>query len=227
MALKPETGQAPIPVVKPRVSPQGQIGVTRAKTLITTGPIKGIIRLAGGISVTKTNSLAMVQEQRNKKNVRFFEGLSKEDQKLREEWVKVIRNREIEDEDFQQMRVNVTLTASQALNHQEMKQDKKEGPINLPESYRQYAKVFNMEQSKRLLVRKEWDHEINLKEGSVPDKPKGLYSLTKGEEEKAQEFIQENLKKGYIRPSKSEWASPFFFIGKGDSTEYRPTQDYR
>ena len=42
------------------------------------------------------------------------------------------------------------------------------------------------------------------------------------------EFIDENLAKGYIRPSKSPMASPFFFVpkkGKGD--ELRPCQDYR
>ena len=41
-----------------------------------------------------------------------------------------------------------------------------------------------------------------------------------------EEFITENLRKGYIRPSTSPMASPFFFILKGDGT-LRPVQDYR
>ncbi len=42
----------------------------------------------------------------------------------------------------------------------------------------------------------------------------------------AKEFIEENLAKGYIVNSKSDMASPLFFIGKKDGTA-RPCQDYR
>ena len=37
------------------------------------------------------------------------------------------------------------------------------------------------------------------------------------EQEKLNEFLDENLEKGYIRPSKSPMASPFFFVSKKDS----------
>jgi hypothetical protein len=48
------------------------------------------------------------------------------------------------------------------------------------------------------------------------------------EEQKEQEkFLEENLRKGYIRPSISPMASPFFFISKKDSKKLRPVQDYR
>ena len=46
------------------------------------------------------------------------------------------------------------------------------------------------------------------------------------EEEQMNAFIDENLRKGYIRPSKSPMASPFFFVGKKDGN-LRPCQDYR
>ena len=39
-------------------------------------------------------------------------------------------------------------------------------------------------------------------------------------------FIDENLTKGYIRPSKSPMASPFFFVAK-KSGDLRPCQDYQ
>jgi len=39
-------------------------------------------------------------------------------------------------------------------------------------------------------------------------------------------FLDEQLKKGYIRPSKSPYASPFFFIKKKDG-KLHPVQDYR
>jgi len=40
--------------------------------------------------------------------------------------------------------------------------------------------------------------------------------MARGEEDSLQEFIKEQLEKGYIRPSKSPYASPFFFIKKKD-----------
>jgi Reverse transcriptase (RNA-dependent DNA polymerase) len=39
-------------------------------------------------------------------------------------------------------------------------------------------------------------------------------------------FLKENLEKGYIRPSQSPMASPFFFVSKKDG-KLRPCQDYR
>ena len=38
-------------------------------------------------------------------------------------------------------------------------------------------------------------------------------------------FVKDNLAKGYIRPSKSPMASPFFFVDKKDG-KLRPCQDY-
>jgi hypothetical protein len=40
------------------------------------------------------------------------------------------------------------------------------------------------------------------------------------------QFLDEHLKKGYIRRSKSPYSCPFFFIGKKDAKQ-RPVQDYR
>jgi len=50
--------------------------------------------------------------------------------------------------------------------------------------------------------------------------------MARGEEESLREFINEQLQKGYIRPSKSPYASPFFFIKKKDG-KLQPVQDYR
>jgi hypothetical protein len=41
------------------------------------------------------------------------------------------------------------------------------------------------------------------------------------------EFIDDNLKKGFIRPSKSPMATPFFFVDKKGTAKKRPCQDYR
>ena len=46
-----------------------------------------------------------------------------------------------------------------------------------------------------------WDHAIEVKEGCVPRKRK-VYPLLREEREEVHEFIKEQLRKGYIRPSK-------------------------
>jgi hypothetical protein len=42
------------------------------------------------------------------------------------------------------------------------------------------------------------------------------YNLTLAEQLKLNKFLKENLNKGYIRPSQSPMASPFFFVLKKD-----------
>jgi hypothetical protein len=50
--------------------------------------------------------------------------------------------------------------------------------------------------------------------------------MTRIEDEALDLFIDEQLEKGYIHPSKSQYASSFFFIKKKDG-KLRPVQDYR
>ena len=81
--------------------------------------------------------------------------------------------------------------------------------------FHQWIKVFGKKQLERMSMRKVWDHAINVKEGFVPRNGK-VYSLLREEREKVQDFIKEQLRKGYIRPSKSPQTAPVFFIGKKD-----------
>jgi len=64
-------------------------------------------------------------------------------------------------------------------------------------------------------TRKVWNHTIDLKETFKPQKEK-IYPLSKNEREKVQKFIDNQLRKGYIRPSKSPQMSLVFFVGKKD-----------
>src|SRR5271168_2616939 len=64
-----------------------------------------------------------------------------------------------------------------------------------------------------------------MKEGFEPKSFKS-YNLTPEEQIKQDKFIKENLEKGYIRPSQSPMASPFFFVKKTDG-KLRPCQDYQ
>ena len=51
-------------------------------------------------------------------------------------------------------------------------------------------------------------------------------SIVKGRREEAHEFIQEQLRKEYIKPLKSPQMAPVFFVGKKDGKK-RMVQDYR
>ena len=93
------------------------------------------------------------------------------------------------------------------------------------EKFHRWIKVFRKKQLERMPMRKVWDHTIDVKEGFVLRKEK-VYLLSREEREEVREFIQEQLRKGYIRPSKSPQMAPVFFIGKKDGKK-RMVQDYR
>ena len=53
-----------------------------------------------------------------------------------------------------------------------------------------------------------------------------VYPPNPAEQKALDSFLEENLRTGRIRPSKSPMASPFFFIKKKDG-KLQPVQDYR
>src|SRR6266702_2490479 len=86
----------------------------------------------------------------------------------------------------------------------------------VPKHYHKWKKVFSEEEAKRYPQHQPWDIAIDL----VKDAPKVLdckiYPLTLAEQGRLEDYIRENLEKGYIRPSHSQYSSPFFFVGKKD-----------
>ena len=66
-----------------------------------------------------------------------------------------------------------------------------------------------------MLTRKMWDYAIELKEEFVLRKGK-VYPLSREERGEVCKFIDEQLRKGYIRPSKSPQTVPVFFVRKKD-----------
>jgi len=88
----------------------------------------------------------------------------------------------------------------------------------VPEKFHLWIKVFRKKQSERILTRKVWDHVIDVKEGFVLRKRK-VYSLSREEREEVREFIKKQLRKGYIRPSKSPQMVLVFFVGKKDGKQ--------
>jgi hypothetical protein len=94
----------------------------------------------------------------------------------------------------------------------------------VPKAYRNYDNVFSKKASKRKPKFGPFDHAIDLKPGFKP-KPCKLYPLLPSEQVSLDEWLREHVEKGYIHPSKSLMASPFFFVKKKDGS-LRPIQDY-
>jgi len=65
---------------------------------------------------------------------------------------------------------------------------------------------------------------IELKEGFTPRKGK-VYSLSRKEREEVQAFVEDQLQKRYIWPTKLPQTSPVHFVAKKDGKR-RMVQDY-
>ena len=76
--------------------------------------------------------------------------------------------------------------------------------------------MFSESESERLPEHKPYDHAIDLK----PETPETIrlkvYPMPVNEQDELDHFLNNNLRKGYIRPSKSPIASPVFFVKKKD-----------
>ncbi len=119
------------------------------------------------------------------------------------------------DEEEPYIAIRKTTTASE-LAQKAMDHTMKTFEQMVPVQYHRHHKVFSEEASHRFPPKRSWDHTIDL----LPDAPKTLdckvYPLAVTEGSALTEFLNEQLQKGYIRLSKSPYASPFFFIKKKD-----------
>jgi len=107
---------------------------------------------------------------------------------------------------------------------EEIEEDHRKIEEMVPKKFLKWRKVFGKVESERMLTRKIWDHAIDLKETFKPRKGK-IYPLSKNKREEVQNFIEDQLRKGYIRPSKSPQMLPVFFVGKKDRSK-RMVMDY-
>ncbi len=95
----------------------------------------------------------------------------------------------------------------------------------IPKALWDFEDIFAKTSFDSLPEHREWDHAIKLI--SDPKSPhRKLYPLSPVKQAKLDKFLDENLSSGWIRPSKSPLAAPFFFIKKKDRS-LRPVQDYR
>ena len=124
--------------------------------------------------------------------------------------------------------INATSTMSQRLAEESQlhnPEGKKTFEEIVPKPYHKFKRVFSKDSFDQLPERRPWDHAIELKPGSEPFRCK-IYPLSPVEQKELDAFLEENLKRGRIRPSKSPMASPVFFVKKKDGT-LRLVQDYR
>ncbi len=96
----------------------------------------------------------------------------------------------------------------------------------VPEDYHSFRDLFSKESFDELPERRPWDHAIELIPNAKSTLDCKVYPLNRNEQEQLDVFLDENLESGRICPSKSPFASPFFFVKKKDGT-LRPVQDYR
>jgi len=83
----------------------------------------------------------------------------------------------------------------------------------VPKKFLKWKKVFGKVESERIPTRKVWDHAIDLKEMFKPQKGR-IYPLSKNKREEVQNFVEDQLRKGYIRLSKSPQMLSVFFVSK-------------
>ncbi len=95
----------------------------------------------------------------------------------------------------------------------------------IPDEYKEFSSVFSKSSFDELPEKRKWDHAIELKD-DFKEKFTKVYPLNPHKQKQLDEFIEENLATGRIRPSKSPMASPVFFIKKKDGS-LRLIQDYR
>jgi hypothetical protein len=95
----------------------------------------------------------------------------------------------------------------------------------IPKEYQEFAQLFSDKAADRFPPAREWDHAIELKPGAPDALDCKIYPMTRDEDTALKKFLDEIVAKGYIRPSKSPYASPFFFVKKKDG-KLQPVQDY-
>ena len=117
-----------------------------------------------------------------------------------------------------------TSTAAQMAANAKPKDEKTWDQI-VPPHYHKWRKVFSKTEVARFPEHQPWDIAIDFTEDAPKSLDCKIYPLTIAEQGQLDDYIKENLEKGYIQPSKSQYSSPFFFVGKKDG-KLHPVVDY-
>uniref|UniRef100_A0A670HMU8 Reverse transcriptase domain-containing protein n=1 Tax=Podarcis muralis TaxID=64176 RepID=A0A670HMU8_PODMU len=96
----------------------------------------------------------------------------------------------------------------------------------VPPQYADLKEVFSEKEADRLPPHRPFDCQINLLPGAQLPVGK-LHAMSDREMKELREFIDKNLKRGFIRESKAVGGSPVFFVDKKDSDKPRLVVDFR
>lgn len=96
----------------------------------------------------------------------------------------------------------------------------------VPKYHWDYSDIFSQKKAERMPIRKTYNHGIEFVEDASLPKPAKLYPLSPLEKNSLDEWIKEELRKGYISKSKSPVAAPVFFVKKKGGL-LRLVVDYR
>jgi hypothetical protein len=97
---------------------------------------------------------------------------------------------------------------------------------DIPEQYADYLDVFSEEKAKRFPPRREDDHQIKFTENIPKYFKADVYSLTISQTMFLRKWLDEELDKGFIRPSKSPYPCLTFLIEK-KNRDYHVVQNYK
>ena len=89
----------------------------------------------------------------------------------------------------------------------------------VPQRFYKWIHIFRKKVSERIPMKKVWNYAIEVKKEFVLRKG-NIYLLSREEREKVYEFIEEQLRKGYIRPLKSPQMTLVLFVGKKDDKKH-------
>jgi hypothetical protein len=92
----------------------------------------------------------------------------------------------------------------------------------LPAEYQRHKEVFSEKEAQRFPGPRLWDHAIELTKDTPPTLSGKIYSLTQPEQEALTTFIDEHLKKGYIKRQKALTRHPSSLKRKMES--YTPSK---
>ncbi len=105
-----------------------------------------------------------------------------------------------------------TLATAWAIKNEENKSHLTEKDV--PEQYKNYADVFSEEKAKQFPPTREEDHKIKFA-ANIPKFFKAkVYQMSTKQVTFLRKWLDKELKKGFIRTSKSPYPSPTFLIEK-------------
>ena len=110
--------------------------------------------------------------------------------------------------------------------HQYAKTHEKE-EVKLPKEFEEHEALFSDKEAKKFPPSRPWDHKIKLTADAPASFNCKVYPMSRKEQEAEDQFLDENLAKGYIVPSNSPYGFSTFMVPKKDSSELRYIIDYR